>query len=354
MQQTKLWFNHPARNWNEALPIGNGRLGAMVFGGFPNDRIQINEETVWAGMSRGRVNPAGPEALPRVRDLLFAGKNAEAQELAASSLLRSSMRLGSYQPLCDLLISVVNSNGQAKGLWDQGASNMKAYRRELDLADAVHRASFEHSGEMWSQNCFVSAAANLLCLRIETDHPERMHLTLRLDRGQDALSNRAEANRLLMCGRIGGDGVQFAAMLEASVDSGEIVPEGNALRIRGAGRLEIRLAGATSYNSPTDLSGDPVARCEGFLSGASETTFDELLREHQETHRAFFDRVTIVLPEGPTAGLPTDARVRAAAEGMVDPSLAALYFQFGRYLLLSSSRPGTFPANLQGIWNEQG
>ncbi|MCG3147207.1 MAG: hypothetical protein PCFJNLEI_00645 [Verrucomicrobiae bacterium] len=342
-----LWYRQPAGAWMEALPIGNGRLGAMVFGGIWREQLQMNEESVWAGRSIDRTNPAALAALPAVRELLFAGKNQEAADLAGRTMLGIPPEVESYQPLADLLLDILPRDPTD---WDVDDWN---YRRELDLRTGIHRVSFRWNAG-WPQpvthlrEAFVSAPDQVLVVRLSADRPGTIKYRLRLDRGQDVTSYVAVANRLVLTGRVGAAGLTFQAEARVHLEGGQCETRRNALVITGADAVTIQLAGATSYVGPDDYSADPAVRCRAVLDRAEEKSYAELRAAHVADHAALHGRVEIDLGHSAAEDLPTDERLRNVAN---DPALMALYFQYGRYLLMGSSRPGSLPANLQGIWN---
>ena len=344
----KLWYRQPAVEWTEALPLGNGRLGAMVFGGIWRETLQLNEESVWAGRYIDRTNPAALAALPKVRELLFAGKNQEAADLAGRTMMGIPHGVESYQPLADLQLDLLQNWG----------ADDSTYRRELDLSTGIHKVSFQWNAG-WQQpatHCretFVSAPDQILVLRLSADRPGTISYRIRLDRGQDVSSCVAVANRLVLAGRLGTDGLTFQAEARVQLEGGKCETRGNALVITKADAVTIRIAGATSYVGPEDYSADAAVRCRTVLDRTDGKTYTALRAAHVADHTALHGRVVLDLGRSAAADLPTDERLKAIANGQDDPALIALYFQFGRYLMMGSSRPGSLPANLQGIWNQQ-
>jgi len=339
-----LWYCRPAASWDEALPVGNGCLGAMVFGGVERERLQLNEESLWDGYARDRVNPRALDALPEVRRLLFAGRNAEAVKLAESSMLAVPHTVRPYQPLGDLLIEQRVPAGGVSG-----------YRRELDLDGAEAVVAFTAGGVGFRRELFASAPAGAILLRLTATRPGALNLRLALTRERDAVCVGEGRAALVLRGRIACPhhetgahaGMRFAARVQARLAGGTLVNDDGAIRIEGADAVMVVVTGATGYRG-----GDPEALCRRAAETAADAAFEVLREAHRAEFRAFFRRAAVDLGANAQAERPTDERLRAAQAGAADPALAALYFNYGRYLLISCSRPGCLPANLQGLWNE--
>lgn len=324
-----LWYRQPAARWVEALPAGNGRLAAMVFGGTASERIQLNEETVWAGRHRSHDNPSALGNLADVRRLLFEGKELEATQLASKTMMGIPERIESYQPLADLVIETAL------------AAEPAAYRRWLDLDSAIAVTEFTAGPASVRREAFVSAPDQLIVIRMTASSGVFGPVKVQLTRAAHAQTNPDPANPgvLILRGQVNGDGVLFEARAEI---------RGDAAGAAGK-ELEIRIAAATNWRGS-----QPSAVNAKTLAAAASRSYDELKRRHIADHQVYFRRVSMTLPEDPeAAALPTDERLRRVKQGAADESLAALYFQYGRYLLLGSSRPGSLPANLQGKWNDQ-
>jgi len=479
-----LWYNKPAAEWVEALPVGNGRLGAMVFGGVDTERIQVNEDTLWAGPPV----PENPEdlagALADARRLFFEGRPAEGERLVQERIMAPRISPRSYQTLGDLRLrmihgdrmiaqpvaitqwrrgpatdrydesqlmpafddsqwsmatdeagftvpenstvvfrsalalsdqqleaglgrlelspiddaSVVYLNGRRIGettQWNQphhfpvaemlrpGVNTLAVavrniggpghlaktirltaesvpdvYRRMLDLDTAIATTEYEIDGVMYRREVFASAIDDVLVVRISADRPGAISFDVALDRPADFITQAAAADRLVMSGRAGHGGahpgVAYEAVVDARAEGGEMKAVGATLEIRGADAATLYLAAATDYNFADP--GAPLARnrlgaCAAVLKAAEAKSFDRLKDDHVADHRRLFRRVSLDLGAEERGGLPTDARLKRVVEGATDRGLEALYFQYGRYLLICSSRPETMPANLQGIWN---
>ncbi|MGJ4728927.1 glycoside hydrolase family 95 protein, partial [Luteimonas sp. SDU101] len=343
----RLWYPRPATQWVEALPLGNGRLGAMVWGGGKHERIQLNEDTLYAGGPYDPTPPGAIAALPEVRRLLFAGRYAEAEALANAEMMGQPIKQMPYQPLGDLVLDffeIAETNG---------------YRRELDLDTAVASSTFEARGLQHRREVFVSPVDQCVAVRLSGDKPGRISLRIGLASDQpSALVVPDGGAGLLMRGRneaaFGIEArLRFAAGLRVLPRGGTLQRRGDRIEVRDADEVLLLLAAGTSFRSHQDVAGDPEASSREQLEHAAARGWHGLLEAHVAAHRALFRRVSIDL--GATAAdvatLPTDERVARFAEGH-DPQLAALYHQFGRYLLIASSRPGSQPANLQGIWND--
>ncbi len=342
-----LWYRLPAANWNEALPIGNGRLGAMVFGGVDTERLQLNEDTIWAGEKRDRVNPDGAPAVPRIRQLLFDGKAAEAEALADKTMIGVPRRMPPYQPLGDLTLTFDRESAAS------------AYRRELNIDEAIARVRFQGGATTFTREVFASAPDQAVVVRLAKNGPGKIAFRATLSRERDAVSHPGGRDRLVMEGQALPDprserqagerrtGVRFAAALQAIATGGRVTVEDDGLAVKDADAVTLLLTAATDVRSPS-----PVEAVLKALDTASTKTYEQVRADHVAEYQRLFRRVDLQLSSAAPDERPTDERLQAIRSGASDPSFAALYFQFGRYLLISSSRPGSMPANLQGIWND--
>ncbi len=332
----KLWFNKPAVTWNEALPVGNGSLGAMVFGGTARERLQLNEESVWTGAPRWDANPDARRNLPAVRRLLFEGKYAEAEKLAQNGILGSFRRdnASSYQTLGDLILDFTNPGG------------ISNYRRELDISEAVATVTYTSGQTSFRREVFSSAPDQALVMRITADKPGAVTFTARISRPGNKALIRVSGNLISMSEHVGnGNGVKMETRLKMLNDGGTLLSGGDSIRIEKANSVLILLTAATDYFTP-----DPSSRSEERLEKVSARPFADIRKDHVADYRSYFDRLSIDLGSSDGNYFPTDARIAAMQNGYDDTDLIELYYQFGRYLLISSSRPGNLPANLQGIW----
>lgn len=344
MSEHLLWYRGPASLWTDALPLGNGRLGAMVYGGVTRDELQLNEDTLWSGGPYQPANPDTPKHLDAVRQLIFAGRYAEAEALANQHLMGKPYLQTSYQPAGRLLLDFA-----------YGAL-FSDYRRELDLQRAVATISFTADGVRYRRESFVSAADGVLVLRLTADRPRAVSFAAEFVSEQPG-ETRISDGTLRFDGRnrgeVGIEGrLRWAFEGRISSAGGTVTAGRDQIRVDGADSAAILLDIATSFRRFDDVSGDPSAAIAERLDRASAKGWDRLLADHLDAHKALYDRFAIDLGHTPAAELATDERI-AAFERANDPGLAALYVHFGRYLAISSSRPGTQPANLQGIWNQE-
>ncbi|GGH09126.1 glycosyl hydrolase family 95 catalytic domain-containing protein [Silvibacterium dinghuense] len=369
-----LHFAQPASKWPDALPVGNGRLGAVVFGNPAIERIQLNEESIWDGEpNRDRTNPAAAEAIPKIRELLFQGDIAAAEALATRDVLALPRRMPCYQTLGDLHLDF-----SPLGITD--ASAVDAYRLDLDLDTAIVTTRFTHQGIEYRREVFSSAPDQVLVIRLTTSRPASLSFHATLDRPQSFSVEAASSHSLVMTGQAlpfhdnpglavkeHPTGVRFLSELRVICDGGSsMVAAGNILQVTGANAVTLLLDCATSYRYPAHtgrssgvdadvLTGDQAAMraaVDRNLSAAMHRSYAELRSWHLADHRRYFRRASIDFGPDPNAAVATDQRVNAMKQGREDIHLLPIYFQYGRYMLISSSRPGTLASNLQGIWNE--
>ena len=343
MSALKLWYTGPADVWTQALPVGNGRLGAMVFGGASRERLQLNEDTLWAGGPCDPNNPDALEHLAEIRALLFAERYAEAEAEANRWLMARPLKQMPYQPAGDLWLDM------------PGAGDATGYRRELDLNTAIASTRFTAHGVTFTREVFATAADGILVIHLAADRPAALSFCVGLTSEQSGTLAAPGPGVLRFTGRnpaaqgIAG-ALSFAIEARVTTD-GRLGNEAGAITIDGASEATILLDIATSYRRYNDVNGDPIAAITARLDAAARLTLEVIRTRHIADHRAFFSRLEIDLGTTAAADLPTDARIAANPQAP-DPALAALFVQYGRYLLLASSRPGTQPANLQGIWND--
>lgn len=350
-----LWYRQPATAFTQALPLGNGRLGAMVFGGVAEERVLLNEGTLWSGGKEDADRPDAAQYLPEIRRLLLAGKNAEAEKLVYANFTcrgKGSNRAkgrtvpyGSYELLGNLRLRFADGG------------EVKNYRRDLNLSEAVAHVTYEQNGVRFQREVFSTAADQAIVLRLTADKPGRLSFAASLDRPEQATITADGANGLLMSGQVNngtdGKGMKYAARLRVLNREGEARVADNAVRVNGADEVLLLITVATDYQGFAGRrTPDALAASAADMKQAAAKPYATLLAAHRRDYQSYFQRVSLSLGAD-NAAMPTDERLRAltnGARGANDPGLMALYFQYGRYLLISSSRPGGLPANLQGIW----
>lgn len=342
-----LWYKQPAEKWVEALPVGNGRLGAMVFGGVANERIQLNEDTLWAGPPVPQDREVAYKYIEQARELLFEGKYAEGERLIQQHVMAERISPRSYQTLGDLHLKF-----ELPGEYDH-------YRRELDLDTAIAKTVFETKGIEFRREVFSSPVDGVLVVRLTADRPGSISVDVTLDRPENFQVRTTGPDRLIMSGQAAHNGRHKGARYETQLrvlhESGRLTPGEDTLSIRDADTVTLLLAAATDYNRDDpyeSLKRDRGKACEQQLARAAAKPYGRLRADHIAEHRRLFRRVALELGGGRHDDKPTDERLREVSQGGEDAHLVELYFQFGRYLLICSSRPGCMPANLQGIWNE--
>lgn len=352
---TTIWFDAPARDFTESTPLGNGRLGAMMFGGVDTERVVLNESSVWSGSPQDADRPDAWKVLPEIQRLLLAGKNPEAEALVNANFTcqgpgSAGAQYGCYQVLGNLRLDFSAADTNAP---------VENYRRVLDLNDAVARVTYARSGVDFTREMFISAPAQVMVLRLTASRPGQISFTLGLDR-PERFQTTASGNELLMTGQLDngtdGKGVRYAARVRVLNRGGTVSAHDNQLQVSGADAVTLLIAADTDYRGFAGRQlADPVAASLADLEGAAKIPFKKLLRAHVADYQKYFSRVSLNLPpaDADAAALPTPERLQWAHEHGGDPNLAALHFNFGRYLLISSSRPGGLPPNLQGIWAEE-
>jgi len=352
--QFVLWFDHPAPEWEQALPAGNGRLGIMDFGQPVIQRVQFNEESLWAGTKFEHNNPGAAEHLHQIRQLIFEHKNREAFELAERYLLSIPPRIRSYQTFGDLLITHQIDSLQVSG-----------YRHELDLNRGVIKTSFTAENTEYSREALVSATDDLIAVHLRAEGPQKIHATISLSREKDAVVSATGHGTLQLVGQIidpadpamgpGGEHMKFAAILKVWENNGTCTAGNGSLFIKDASTVTLLLSAHTDYNRDLlnfDRSIDPLELCKSSLEAVSGSKYDRLRSSHIQQHRSVFERMDLSLGSENYDTIPTDIRLERVKAGSPDHDLIATYFQFGRYLLMGSSGFfATLPANLQGIWN---
>ena len=359
-----LRYTQPAERWVEALPVGNGRLGAMVFGGIAAEHLQLNESTLWSGGPKDWNNPGAKDVLPKVRAAIFAGDYAEAGKLC---LQMQGPYNQAYQPLGDLHLDF------------PGTTETTAYERALDLDRAVATVRYQAGGATFTREVFSSFPDQVMVVRLTCDRPGRLTFKATLTSLLRSAPLADGAGTLVLRGKAPAhtdpsyvrntpepiryedgpqaEGMTFDLRVRALTDGGTVACDGQALTVTGADTVTLLISAGTSFNGYTKSPGregrDPTAAAIAPLTAAQARPYAELLSRHEADHRALFRRVSLDLGHTPGASeRPTDERLKRFFQGESDPELASLLFYYGRYLLIASSRPGGQPANLQGIWND--
>ena len=312
-----LWYDKPAVLWTDALPVGNGRVGAMIFGGAAHERIQFNESTVWTGEPHDYAHKGASKSLAKIRELLWAGKQKEAEDLAMKEFMSEPLHQKAYQSLGDLIIET------------PGAANPANYKRSLDLDTGIATTEFTANGIAWRREVFASHPANAIVVRVTSSKPAPVTVSLKCGH-----ANCKDGDA--MSGQVEDSAIRFDARMDR--------------RTEGTSSTFI-LTAATNFKNYRDVSADPAQRNAATLAAIGSKSYEALRAEHIRDHQALFRRVSLDLGATPAAKLPTDERIAAFAQGS-DPALVTLLFQFGRYLMIAGSRPGGQPTTLQGLWND--
>ena len=339
-----LWYKQPAVEWTEALPIGNGRLGAMVFGGVAQERLQLNEDTLWAGSPYQPAHTGAVASLGQVRDLIFAGKYTDADALIEKTMMGTPEKQMSYQTIGDLLLTT-------------GVSSLNSgYRRQLDLDRAVSTTTYNQDGIQFTREAFASVKDQVIVVRLTADRARSLWLHASFASPQKA-DSRVDGTDLILdgvnTGQQGIDGkLGFTTRVRFVVEGGQVSPGDREVLIRDADAITVLIAAATNFRRYDDISGDPAAVVRAQIEAAARRSCADMLADHVAEHQRLFRRVSLDLGRSDNADLPTDDRIRNTKDA-ADPGLAALYCQYARYLMISTSRPGTQAAGLQGIWNDK-
>ena len=351
---TSIWFSGPATKWDEALPVGNGRLGAMVFGGVQEDRLQLNEDTYWSGGPYSTVVKGGYKFLPEIQRLVFAEKYLDAHNLFGRNLMGYPIEQQKYQSLANL------------HLFFSHEKETTDYRRSLDLRDGVATTTYSVGGVRYKREVFASAPDQVIVVRVTADKPGRITFTANL-RGVRNQTHSNYGTDYFRMDPVGSDGLavtgksadylgiagklKYEARVKVVAQGGTITTSGVDLNVKNADSVTLYFAAATNFIDYRDVSGDQHARVESYLRNVNGKSYDAIKAAALSDYKSLYDRASLSLPATTNSFLPTNDRKDTGRESP-DPSLAALAYNFGRYLLISSSRPGTQPANLQGIWND--
>lgn len=345
----KLWYNEPAKRWVEALPIGNGRMGAMIYGGPETEHIQLNEETIWAGEPGNNINVQFKEILPVIRKLIFSGKHKEAQEYANEYFPRHAGESNNYgmryQPAGNLFIEFSD------------IEDVQDYKRTLDISQAIHTITFRSGEITFQRETFASLDKDVIIMKVSADKANSISCKLRLDTPHEKHIVSVRNKRLYLQGTSGDyenkkGKVKFTSIIHPEIEGGKITTTDSTLIIENANSLLVYVSIGTNFIDYKNITADPDKKAETLLKKALLVTYDEARSAHIKKYSTYFDRVSLDLGVTDSVNNPTDVRLKQFNRGN-DPQLVSLYFQFGRYLLISSSQPGTQPANLQGIWNNR-
>ena len=348
----ELWYRQPAKEWTEALPVGNGRLGAMVMGGTEEERIQLNEETLWTGAPYDPTTSGGPQALAEIRRLVFEGKYLQAHDLFGRKMMGYPADQMMYQPLGNLWLSF------------PGHAKATDYRRALDLDEAIVRVTYRIGDAQFEREILSTPVDQVIVVRLTASKPGRIFLKARISGGKRTDYNGDEyytsdslpPDGLVLRGHNSSDqGIKgkldYQARVRAIAEGGEVSTGYQELIVSRADAAILLISAATNFVNAKDVSADPEARALKYVAEVAGKSYTEIRRDHVAEHQRLFRRVTLDLGSTEAAREPLDERLKnLPASG--DPHLVTLFFQYGRYLLISSSRPGTQPANLQGIWNQ--
>lgn len=355
----KLWYDKPAKVWEEALPLGNGRMGAMVFGGILKEQIQVNEESIWDGRKKNRINKEAKKMLPEIRRLIFAGEIEEAERLMKWSMSGCPQSMPSYQTLGEMTLN----------FWGYQEENVTDYRRELDLENAICRVNFCADGVAYQREAFLSYPDDVMVVKLSASKKRTIHFDVVLGRGKNTFDGCVSMNENTIClyGSLGEGGFQYAMSVAAKSPDGKVMTIGDHLICRDASEVLLYFSADCTFHYDREKQNSFLqefvqkgqqkwqglaGRLQEKLSDKMQQSYLQLYERHVKDYQELFHRVELVLSgEGEKSKLPTDVRLQQVTSED-DMGLLPLYFDYGRYLMISCSRPGTMPANLQGIWNK--
>ncbi|MFC2081002.1 glycoside hydrolase N-terminal domain-containing protein [Bacteroidota bacterium] len=335
----KLWYNKPASYWTEALPVGNGRMGAMVFGGVEKEHIQFNEETLWKGQPNDYSHKGAYSHLDEIRQLLFDGKRLEAEELGMKEFMSIPLRQMQYQPFGDIYIEF------------PGHEKYSNYHRNLDISRAVCQTSYQVNGVQFQREVIASNPHEVIAFHVSADKADMLSFSLYLDSDHENRSSISENNIQTLNVAVEDGILKGFAKVKVETD-GEVRSEDGKIMVSKADEATIWLFAATNFKNYKDISVDPLDEVSADISRLEGLSYEEVKAAHILDYQSLFNRFELDFGSSGRDSLPTDIRINKFPESPVDPQLLALYAQYGRYLLISSSRPGTQAANLQGIWNK--
>ncbi len=349
-----LWYDKPANGWTEALPVGNGRLGAMIYGGNSTDTIQFNEETLWSGQPHDYAHPGAFHYLEKIRSLLWAGKQDEATQLGNEQFMSQPFGQQCYLPFGNILLNF------------PGHENASNYNRKLDLEEAVSTVNYEVDGVKFKREVFASNPDQAIVLHLESSKKGMLTFSIGLDSPHSEYTVSIEGDEIILKGKANNypkkldyigqpypeSLLTFEARLKVVTEDGKIAQTENSIIVEHAKKATLYLVAATSFVSYNDISGDPAEQCKNYLAKLNGKSYKTIKASHKDDYLQLFTRVDLDLGSSEISNRPTNERL-ISFKTDEDPSLVSLLYQYGRYLLISSSRPGTQPANLQGIWNDK-
>ncbi|WP_298369256.1 glycoside hydrolase family 95 protein [uncultured Lutibacter sp.] len=357
-----LWYNKPSEKWTEALPIGNGRLGAMIYGKPSEEIIQFNEETLWSGQPKDYSNKGSHKYLDSLRNLLWDGKQDEAHKMGNTHFMSKPLRQLSYQPFGKLLLQFPEH------------LNAENYKRSLNLEDAISRVSYQVNDVKFSREAFASAPDQTIAIKLTADKEGQLNFYTGLITAHNRFDISVEDDVVIVKGKVNNytsrkkankksseksskldypeSKMTFEARLKVINEGGELIKNTKFIEVKNATSVTLLLVAATNFVDFSDISGNPEERCKQYLANLDGKTYKELKKAHLKEYQKYYKRVQLDFGNSEISKRPTDERLQSFSEDE-DPSLVALLYQYGRYLLISSSRPGTQPANLQGIWNDE-
>lgn len=355
----KLWYSAPGEVWTDALPVGNGRLGAMVYGKTAKELIQFNEETLWTGQPHDYSNEGASEYLQPLRDLLFDGKQSEAHALGNKHFMSNPIGQFCYQPMGDLHLEF------------SGHDQVQKYSRELDLTNAITKVAYEKDGVAYSREIFSSNPDQAIFINLKSNKSKALNFSIALSTPHSQHSVKSDNDQIVLNGKANDyvvreqnkknfpdnsdypkSEIKFESRLKVLYCDGKVTSDGKNIEVKNATNVTLALVGATSFINFQDISGNPTTRCNEYLADLSTKKYKAIKREHIEDYQGLFNNLSLDLGRSDISKRPTDERIKSFAKDN-DPDLVTLLYQYGRYLLISSSRKGTQPANLQGIWNDQ-
>ncbi|MGC4234689.1 MAG: glycoside hydrolase family 95 protein [Niabella sp.] len=348
-QNLKLVYDKPAANWNEALPVGNGRLGAMIFGGPAQERLQLNEETIWAGEPGNNIPKHVYDSILKIRSLLNDAQYEEAQNVSNGAFPRAAPADLNYGMPYQTMGSV---------FFDfPGHENNQDYKRSLDIEKAISNVSYKVNGVLFQREIVASLTDNVIMVRFTSGKKGALNFSVKAASPHKIYQVSTGGKQLVITGTSGSADnktgkIRFKGLVHPVLKGGKLITHSDRLEIRQADEVMVYISIATNFKKYNDLSGNPDAIVSAAINKAISKSYQAAVNSHVARYQQYFRRVSLDLGTTPQALKTTDVRIKEFAENY-DPHLVALYFQFGRYLLIASSQPGTQPANLQGIWNEK-